>query len=151
MDFNYQTICHHNLLKDLPKRNEEVIVRRFGLKGERETLESIGRAYDITRERVRQIQDQGLRELVEKADTPLCRNVFQYFSRYLKASGSLKREDILLSQLGGDKFQNHVFFLLTLGGSFYRFPETEKLYAFWAIDKNSINIAKKPLTLSFRN
>ena len=64
MEFNYQTVCHSNLLKDLPERQKDVLSRRFGLRGERQTLESIGRNYDITRERVRQIEEDGLRGLV---------------------------------------------------------------------------------------
>ena len=143
MEFNYQTVCHSNLLKDLPERQKDVLSRRFGLRGERQTLESIGRNYDITRERVRQIEEDGLRGLVEKLETPTCQNVFHYFVKNLESSGSLKREDLLLNQLGGEKFKNHVFFLLTLGKPFQRISETADLYAFWTIDKNSLNVARR--------
>jgi len=37
------------LVKCLPTRNKDVIIRRFGLKtGRKETLESIGKGYGIT-------------------------------------------------------------------------------------------------------
>lgn len=48
----------------LDGKQREVIVRRFGLEGyERQTLEEVGKAIGLTRERVRQIQLSGLRSL----------------------------------------------------------------------------------------
>ncbi len=42
----------------------DVICRRFGLVGDNdETLEEIGRKYNLSRERVRQIQVQGLKKM----------------------------------------------------------------------------------------
>ncbi|MFH1423690.1 MAG: sigma factor-like helix-turn-helix DNA-binding protein [Candidatus Nealsonbacteria bacterium] len=144
MDFNLQTICHSNLLKELPERTEDVLSRRFGLKGERETLEEIGAKYDITRERVRQIQDDGLRILEKRGESPECQSVFKAFEKNLKNSGSLRREDILLVDLGAGK-ENYVYFLLTVSKRFQRFGETEDFHTFWATDKNAFENAKKSL------
>ena len=143
MAYNYQTICHSNLLKDLPDKQKEVIARRFGLPGEKETLESIGRNFGVTRERVRQIEADGLRRLENQTNSSLCRNVFQNFSKYFEKSGSLKREDLLLEDLGGQKFKNHVFFLLTLGKPFQRYGETKDFHTFWTVDENAFYIAQK--------
>lgn len=53
-------------LAQLSDKQREVICRRFGLSGyERETLEEVGRAIGLTRERVRQIQMSGLKVLRE--------------------------------------------------------------------------------------
>lgn len=141
--YNFQTICHSNLLKDLPTRQRDVLSRRFGLKGEKQTLESVGRAYNITRERVRQIENDGLARLDKRIGRADCQRVFRSFAGELKNSGSLRREDILLAKLGGGKFQNHALFLLTIGQPFQRFAETADLHAFWTINKNSLNIARK--------
>lgn len=144
MTYNYQTICHSNLLKDLPSRHKEVIVRRFGLNGgEKETLESIGNDFDITRERVRQIEEDGLRRLTEKIEEPVYQTVFRNFADYFKKQGSLKREDLALADLGGQKFKNHVFFLLTLSKQFQRHSETDNFHAFWTADKNAFNVAQE--------
>lgn len=153
MRHNYQIICHNNLLQDLPEKHKEVISRRFGLRaaggeprqgrGEKETLESIGHDFGITRERVRQIEEDGLRRLEDKL--PLCQNVFQDFLSYFKKSGCLKKEDLALEDLGGQKFKNHVFFLLTMGETFQRHCETRDFHTFWSIDRNAFNIAKKSL------
>lgn len=52
------------LLNMLSQTQREVIVRRFGLKHhDKETLEKVGQAVGLTRERVRQIQLEGLKRL----------------------------------------------------------------------------------------
>lgn len=53
-------------LEELNEKQREVIARRFGLGGyESATLEEVGRAIGLTRERVRQIQVEALRRLRE--------------------------------------------------------------------------------------
>jgi hypothetical protein len=145
MEANIATICRTNLLKDLPGRTEDVLTRRFGLSGEKETLEAIGRAYGVTRERVRQIEEDGLKRLRDRVESPEYQKIFQSFVDELKASGSLKREDVLLASFGGEKFKNHVFFLLTLGKQFQRFSETENFQAFWALNDKVFDSAKRSL------
>ena len=79
MTLNYQAICSNNLLKDLPDKHKEVISRRFGLKSGKETLESIGEDFGVTRERVRQIEEDGLKRLEDKISSPVVQNIFQDF------------------------------------------------------------------------
>jgi RNA polymerase primary sigma factor len=51
-------------LNALPTREREVIEMRFGLTGERPfTLEEVGRAFNVTRERIRQIENHTLKKL----------------------------------------------------------------------------------------
>jgi RNA polymerase primary sigma factor len=51
-------------LDTLPEREREVIEMRFGLKGhEARTLEEVGRAFGVTRERIRQIENTTLKKL----------------------------------------------------------------------------------------
>ncbi len=51
-------------LAALPEREREVIEMRFGLVGERAyTLEEVGRAFNVTRERIRQIENHTLKKL----------------------------------------------------------------------------------------
>lgn len=51
-------------LEELPDRHREVLARRFGLRGHvPDTLERVGREVGLTRERVRQLQLEGLRQL----------------------------------------------------------------------------------------
>jgi len=51
-------------LETLPAREREVIEMRFGLTGTRPyTLEEVGRAFNVTRERIRQIENHTLKKL----------------------------------------------------------------------------------------
>jgi RNA polymerase primary sigma factor len=51
-------------LRALPAREREVIEMRFGLRGPRPyTLEEVGQAFNVTRERIRQIEGHTLRKL----------------------------------------------------------------------------------------
>jgi len=144
--FNYQKICQ-DLLKDLPERQKEVILRRFALAlhlgsggGERETLEAIGRDFAITRERVRQIEEDGFLKI--KPKIAKYQKVFQYFSQYFKRYGGLRKEEILLRELGGKKQRAQIYFLLTISERFERFGEDEDFHSFWAINSDFFKAAK---------
>jgi RNA polymerase nonessential primary-like sigma factor len=51
-------------LEELPEKQREVVVRRFGLlNNKQEALDQVGREVGLTRERVRQIQIDALRRL----------------------------------------------------------------------------------------
>ena len=53
------------LLKELSGRARDVVERRFGIgtRSKRQTLESIGQTYKITRERVRQIEAAAINKM----------------------------------------------------------------------------------------
>ena len=52
------------VLKTLTPREEQIIKLRFGMgDGSEQTLEEVGRAFALTRERIRQIQAKALRKL----------------------------------------------------------------------------------------
>ena len=52
------------LLNDLKEREKQVIILRFGLNdGHPRTLEEVGKVFDVTRERIRQIEAKALRKL----------------------------------------------------------------------------------------
>ncbi|MBU3942506.1 hypothetical protein KKA24_00820 [Patescibacteria group bacterium] len=137
---NYQKICS-DLLKDLPSRTVSVIERRFGLQeGKRETLEAIGASYNITRERVRQIENEGfskIKPILEKDE-----KLLKHFQNALTSFGGVKKEDELLEVLGGKNSKNQVFFLLTNFKDFERVLEDNDCYTCWAVKKASLNNAK---------
>jgi RNA polymerase primary sigma factor len=56
-------------LERLPERERLIVERRFGLQGEPQTLEAVGRELGLTRERVHQLEAQALKQLeTELAD-----------------------------------------------------------------------------------
>ena len=57
-----ENVCR--ALSVLPRREREVIEMRFGLTGSRpKTLEEVGQAFNVTRERIRQIENHTLKKL----------------------------------------------------------------------------------------
>jgi hypothetical protein len=141
MDFNYKKICS-DLLKSLSTRTANVIERRFGLKlAEKETLESIGGEYGITRERVRQIEEEGLSKIRQKIKEQ--KELQGYFEASLASFGGAKKESSLLEFLGGKKLQNHVFFLLSSFGNFGKSQESEEFYPLWYLKNENLESAKK--------
>jgi DNA-directed RNA polymerase sigma subunit (sigma70/sigma32) len=54
----------NNLFSELNEREKDILIRRYGLhSGVKETLESIGNAHNLTRERIRQIEATSVRKL----------------------------------------------------------------------------------------
>ena len=65
-----------NVLKSLTPREERVLTLRFGLEdGRSRTLEELGREFNVTRERVRQIEAKALRKLRHPSRAKLLRGL----------------------------------------------------------------------------
>jgi RNA polymerase primary sigma factor len=63
MNVNVQERTAH-VLRTLNPREEKIIRMRFGMEDDSEhTLEEVGRAFSVTRERIRQIEAKALRKL----------------------------------------------------------------------------------------
>jgi len=140
MKTNYQKICSE-LIRNLPQRTADVIERRFGLKnGDRETLEHIGQTYNITRERVRQIENEGFNHIIPKIEN--YKAVFEEFDSAIGSFGGLKREEELLQFLGEGKLNSCVYFLLTISGKFKRIQEDEDFHSFWVKNEELAQSAK---------
>ena len=60
-------------LETLPERNRRVLELRYGLDGrDPRTLDEIGREFGLTRERIRQIEVEALRDLAPLGDLRAC-------------------------------------------------------------------------------
>ena len=102
-----ETVDFYNVfktvVKPLPERSQDIIAKRFGVSEKKPyTLQAIGDEYNITRERVRQIVQSGLRNVhdvdeyedLEAARDLIVNLVHQYHG--------IVSEDAILNQLGGD-------------------------------------------------
>ncbi len=148
MKFNYSKICS-DLVCDLPQRGKDVVLRRFGLENEeKETLEAIGKSYNVTRERVRQIQEDAISKI--KPRTEKYQAIFNYFTNQFNSYGNLKKEDVLLNLLGDERFQNHILFLLTLAEPFSKFSETDEHYSFWTTEPKTLNFPQKTIDTFYK-
>ncbi|HEY5383241.1 MAG TPA: sigma factor-like helix-turn-helix DNA-binding protein [Candidatus Paceibacterota bacterium] len=125
------------LLASLPERSRTVLEARFGLgvNPERVTLESIGKKYGITRERVRQIENHALASLKKAPAFGEASAAFEELERIIDSLGGIVCEDDLLSFITKDKsMQNHIYFLLVLGDAFKYKKEDEEINRCWYVD-----------------
>lgn len=125
------------LLATLPPRARDVLERRYGLRSESdraETLESIGQAYGITRERVRQIENYGLQTIRRSEAYKEHTALFAELAEEIDALGGVLREDELLRALSNDtSSDNHLYFLLAVGDAFNRSKENTHFHHRWFI------------------
>lgn len=126
------------LLLGLPERSRTVLEARFGLgtTPERTTLESIGKRYGITRERVRQIENHALNALKKSPAFEAAHEAFAELERIIDGLGGIVCEEDLLNFMTADKsMQNHIYFLLVLGDPFKYRKEDDEVQRCWYVDK----------------
>lgn len=126
------------VLKSLNSRSQDIISRRFGLKtGSIETLESIGKKYKITRERVRQIEEVALRELRKNFDTLDLKDQVSKIKAVVSSYGNVIREDFLFHEFSGSSQYNKtnaaLVFLMTISSNFENYPEDESYHNIWTM------------------
>ncbi len=129
---------YNSIVQDLPTHRKEVLERRFGLGKfpQRETLQSIGNRFGVTRERIRQIEKNNLELLAKRSRNEKLKELFSYFENYLSKRGGFRREDLLLDDLAGGENHNYIYFFLNFAPKFSRFLETEDYYTFWSYKKS---------------
>lgn len=98
-----------NLLKNLSTKESDILSRRFGILGKKkETLEDIGKYYEITRERIRQIEMATIKKLKEiKNFRQNLESAEQHITHLLESHGGIMEENYLLEEIGlNDETQN---------------------------------------------
>src|SRR3990167_8298687 len=118
----------------LPNRAREIIMSRYGLgkDDKRMTLDSIGKAYHITRERVRQIENYALVNIRKSEEYKKEKAVFVEIENLIHSLGGVVVEEDLLKLVSKDKIiQNHIHFLLAVGEPFKKRKEDEEFRHRW--------------------
>ena len=121
----------------LQERTRDIILNRFGLTADvrRKTLEEIGKKYNITRERVRQIEDAALKLIKKSTVYKEEQKIFEELKQLIHSLGSIVAEHDLLSHISKDKnIQNHINFYLELGDFFKKHREDEHFKTRWSVD-----------------
>ena len=138
----YQEIIQE-IINQFDSRKKDILVRRFGLLGDkRETLEKIGKSFNICRERVRQIEKRICQEILEK--NPSLAEIFSYFLNYFREHGQVRKEETLLKECSNGENENFVFFLLSLRSDYFqRFTEKKDYFALWTTNISFFQKAKK--------
>ena len=137
------------MLSVLSERSKDVLQKRYGLgaDGETYTLEAIGQAYGITRERVRQIENHGL-ATIQKSDVH--KNYTKLFSELHEhidqLGGGVVAEHVLLDKLSKDQStRNHLFFLMVLSEYFYRSRENPHYTHRWFTKREVVQAVESAL------
>jgi hypothetical protein len=121
----------------LQDRTRDVIMNRFGLTAdaEKKTLEEIGKKYNITRERVRQIEDSALALIKKSAVFKEEQAIFEELKQLIHSLGTIVSEHDLLSHISKDKnTQNHINFYLELSDYFKKHREDDHFKTRWSVD-----------------
>lgn len=137
------------ILNRLPKeRFRKIIERRFGLKsGKGETLEAIGKDYNITRERVRQIEADALKILTSAQTIALLKPIFQHldqvFEQHKHLIGEKQLVDLLFNTSEPNPASSAIIMVLTLGKPYQKFNECHRFCPHWTTQSQAKNQAEK--------
>lgn len=125
------------LLALLKERDRQIVTKRFGLEGQEiETLEAIGQKYNLTRERVRQIEKDSV-SFLKKKNVKELKDALQLIFDTVVEHGSIISEDFLIQTMLLNKSEVKetaaLKFLLSLSEQLKYHKETAQFYPSWAV------------------
>ncbi len=136
------------LLSVLPDRAKQVLISRYGLgkKTEKMTLDSIGKLYGITRERVRQIENYALANIRKSDAYKTEKATFSELEELLHSLGGIVVEDDFLGHVSKDKsLQNHIHFVLVVGDTFKKRKEDDHFKHRWHVNEELAKTVEESL------
>ncbi len=117
-------------------REQEIITRRFGLNGAKETLEQIGERLDITRERVRQLEKAALIRLKiasEKGEIEHLAEIEKALIRNLAESGRISKTQALadhyLEKSANAQEVSNILFIAEISSKLVVIQENDKYHS----------------------
>lgn len=146
-DFDpHQTL--HNILTALSEREQEIIKLRHGLSGyTKKTLEDIGKQYNVTRERIRQIENTSLKKINKNFNQTLLKEIEDIANATLAEHGGMMAEENMIIELlsvSGDNERNRsaIAFILNqlLKNRFYFVKETKHYHNYWKTPEASVDV-----------
>ncbi|MFH0755386.1 MAG: sigma factor-like helix-turn-helix DNA-binding protein [bacterium] len=135
----------------IPERSRDIITKRYGLgkNPDHMTLDAIGKTYNITRERVRQIENHALSTIRKSENYLREKPVFDKIEKIISDLGGIIVEQDLLDSISKNShIQNYINFILVIGHSFNKIKEDEDFKHRWFIDNSlaeKIHISLKKL------
>lgn len=145
--YNIKTVLN-KVLADLSERSQDVITSRFGIgRDNYETLEAIGQRYSITRERVRQIEADALRQIKSQKNRALILPLLTALEAFIKNEGGVIDEamvttvfarDYFNDKVKGEHFKGVVRLLLSIDPKFKKVPANDNFATCWYISEGSL-------------
>jgi len=145
------------MIDNLPERSRDIVIKRFNLNGKSaQTLDEIGKEYEITRERIRQIEMEAIRNLKSVSKKYNLDKALDYLKEIVENySGIMSEEKIIRAFLNNKKFKANeqtILFILSLDDKIKVLRENKihtKIYFYKEEDvlkfKEVIEIIKKYL------
>ncbi|MFC1641018.1 sigma factor-like helix-turn-helix DNA-binding protein [Patescibacteria group bacterium] len=127
------------LLSDLPIRAVNIVTDRFGLAGkDKKTLEELGKMYNITRERVRQIESNSVQHFRSNQKTEAIEPAKKLISSVLYEHGEIMEEQHLIDEMLGDERdtkanRNILMFLLGFINDFTQIKPSREIRPAWSL------------------
>lgn len=137
------------VLDILPERTRSVVERRYGLfGGSPMTLEAIGKQEGITRERVRQIENDALKRIREAEAYEALKQAFSAIDELFIENGGLVAEERFRKEdfFKAEHDRNAALFLLELADFVEREKENSHFYSRWAHQKTDKRALERALT-----
>ncbi|EKD23553.1 MAG: sigma-70 region 4 protein [uncultured bacterium] len=144
---NVGNIIEH-VTHTLSARQREIVEERFGLRDNQEkTLQELGERNGITRERVRQIEAEGLRLAREHFKDSDGDQLVAIAKAHLTSLGGIRKENDFVKDmqtiLKDDSVnQCQLRFLFKIAGEPMHYNEDDSFYSFWCLDKAIIKKAE---------
>lgn len=143
-----------DLLILLSQKEKHVIKRRFNLDNTyRATLEEIGKHFNVTRERIRQIEKNALSKLQRNVGNTELQQVNEFIKQHLKENGGIMTEDNLFASLitilnknDVEINRNAINLSLTLDKDLERVPNTINYHPYIKFSENKDSFIKQVTT-----
>ena len=147
-DFNMDSFVE-DLFRDarLDDRSSVILQKRFGLDTpQTDTLQTLGDKYNITRERIRQLESQAMSQVKDSiVNFNTVAILKDYAEKHLSSVGGIRKDDVFIDELYSllrpkkekDIFGNQTRFVLYILGYPYFARENDAFYSFWYIDNTS--------------
>ena len=146
----------------LDTRSANILIKRFGLASSKtDTLQTLGTQYDITRERVRQLEEQAILKIKKiVADFEEALILQSFAEKHLSATGGLRKNDILMQEIHSltkstnkeDVFSNQAGFVFQALGRPFFYKENNTFYSFWYVNdeaKKEMEMMHDEITSNF--
>lgn len=134
------------LLSFLPARSQDIIKRRFGLLADKtETLEKIGQNYQITRERVRQIIDDTIKNIAGRRDSADFQSAQSRLIFTIQANNGIIKESEAIKRfnLDGIREANAIKFLAHCSSEIDTIVENGLIERSWILSEDTLDKVRR--------
>lgn len=136
----------------LTDKEKDVIVKRFSLDNKpRRTLESIGKSFSVTRERIRQIEKIALNKLKRTVQTTRLSHVNEIADRVLRENGGVLMEERLVGEILNDMNSEdivdaHIIKLaLNIKPDFVKIEKNNQYSPFWILEELPLSLVESTI------